>query len=605
MKKHSAEIHRNKTVTRAIHRLFWQANAQHKGYLFLNQLCNIPALAIINVFVPVQVAYGIQAILVRNFDMVQHQAWVVLVSSLVGAATFALGTWANHRCVVLGGEYVQRKVFANYLNKDYDFYANRHIGALGSDAVELRNSYGEYTLLIDFDIMKTLIVIFVGLGVILYQSLLLGLVTTVFVALIFLSVVFAAGFRLRYRRMLSAASSKLAGKIGDPLSHGVAVKSFAQEEYEQSRLDEPLEEWKQAQLKTFDTSIPQSVLRNILLAISMMTLLLLSAHLYKTNAISIASVVLVQLYITRIVNTAVDVNVIIKKYEALMSAAHEPMATMLLPNDVTDRAEIQTLPEQASHQIAFKAVSYQYPNVAKSKLAIKDFSLTVAPGEKIGVVGYSGGGKTTLTKLLLRFMDVTNGSIELGGIDIRDLSQHELRQKIAYVPQEPLLFHRSIKENIAYARPEASDKVIQTVSKVAYVDDFVKDLPEKYDAMVGERGVKLSGGQRQRVAVARALLKDAPILVLDEATSALDSQSEKYIQKALWQLMRGRTAIVIAHRLSTIQHMDRIVVMDQGRIVQTGTHQELLKDKKGIYARLWSHQSGGYLQASPQSGRSE
>jgi ATP-binding cassette, subfamily B, bacterial len=210
-------------------------------------------------------------------------------------------------------------------------------------------------------------------------------------------------------------------------------------------------------------------------------------------------------------------------------------------------------------------------------------------------VGYSGSGKTTLTKLLLRFMDTTDGSITIGGIDVRDASQHDLRSHIAYVPQEPLLFHRSIAENIAYGRPSASKKQIEAAAQTAYVDEFVRDLPGGYQTLVGERGVKLSGGQRQRVAIARALLRDAPILVLDEATSALDSRSEKLIQQALWHLMKDRTALVVAHRLSTIQRMDRIVVMDKGRIVQIGSHDELLKQKRGIYAELWAHQSGGYV----------
>jgi ATP-binding cassette subfamily B protein len=197
-------------------------------------------------------------------------------------------------------------------------------------------------------------------------------------------------------------------------------------------------------------------------------------------------------------------------------------------------------------------------------------------------------------------MDVGDGSIKINGIDIRELSQHDLRRSIAYVPQEPLLFHRSIYDNIAYGRPNARKKEVLEAARLAYVDEFVADLLKSYDTLVGERGVKLSGGQRQRVAIARAILKNAPLLVLDEATSALDSRSEKYIQDALWHLLKGRTALVIAHRLSTIQRMDKIIVMDKGKIVQAGTHAEL-KNQAGIYADLWAHQSGGYIGLPPEN----
>ncbi len=191
-------------------------------------------------------------------------------------------------------------------------------------------------------------------------------------------------------------------------------------------------------------------------------------------------------------------------------------------------------------------------------------------------------------------MDIASGVIKIGHTDIRDISQQELRRHIGYVPQEPLLFHRSIYENIAYGRPEAQEKEVIEAAHAAYIEEFVDKLPDGYHTLVGERGIKLSGGQRQRIAIARAILKDSPILVLDEATSALDSRSESFIQKALWNLMESKTAIVIAHRLSTIQKMDRIVVMSNGRIIEQGTHQQLIK-RNGEYADLWNHQSGGYL----------
>jgi ATP-binding cassette subfamily B protein len=243
--------------------------------------------------------------------------------------------------------------------------------------------------------------------------------------------------------------------------------------------------------------------------------------------------------------------------------------------------------------IAFDNVSFTYAD--SNEPLLTDFSLKIPHGQRVGLVGHSGSGKTTLTNLLLRFSDVDSGQITIDSQNIARVNQTDLRSHIAYVPQQPLLFHRSLRENIAYGKPNARDKEIMAAADKANASEFIAKLPHGYETLVGERGVKLSGGQRQRVAIARAVLKDAPILVLDEATSALDSESEVLIQDALWQLMRGRTAIVIAHRLSTIQKMDRIIVMDNGRIVEDGSHTDLLK-AKGTYAKLWAHQSGGFIE---------
>jgi len=240
-------------------------------------------------------------------------------------------------------------------------------------------------------------------------------------------------------------------------------------------------------------------------------------------------------------------------------------------------------------------ITFHYRDGNTDQAVFKNLTLDIKPGEKVGLVGPSGGGKSTLTRLLLRFDDVVRGDISIDGQNIAQVTQTSLRQAISYVPQEPLLFHRPVDENIAYGNPDASQADIVKAAKAAHADDFITALADGYGTVVGERGVKLSGGQRQRVAIARAILKNSPILVLDEATSALDSESEVLIQDALWKLMEGRTAIVIAHRLSTIQKMDRIIVLEHGEIVEQGTHAELLK-KHGVYAKLWAHQSGGFLE---------
>ena len=225
-----------------------------------------------------------------------------------------------------------------------------------------------------------------------------------------------------------------------------------------------------------------------------------------------------------------------------------------------------------------------------------DLTLHVAAGQRVGLVGKSGSGKTTLTKLLLRLDDVQGGRVLVDGQDVSRCTQQSLRRQVAYVPQEALLFHRSIRENIAYGRPNATDEQIREAARLANATEFIDRLPRGFDTMVGERGVKLSGGQRQRVAIARAILTDAPILVLDEATSALDSESEALVQEALENLMRGRTSIVVAHRLSTVAALDRIVVLADGEIVEDGTHAQLV-EAGGEYASLWSRQTGAFLEA--------
>ncbi|MEE6206729.1 MAG: ABC transporter ATP-binding protein [Alphaproteobacteria bacterium] len=252
-------------------------------------------------------------------------------------------------------------------------------------------------------------------------------------------------------------------------------------------------------------------------------------------------------------------------------------------NDAPDAHNIK----MRGKAIKFDNISYHYNN--KDDL-FKDFNLSIKSGEKVGLVGHSGSGKSTLIKLLVRYFDVTGGKITVGGEDIRQVRQNSLRAQIAVIPQDTTLFNRTIMENIRYGNVNATDEEVMKAAKMAYADEFIKDLPNGYDSKVGERGVMLSGGERQRIAIARAILKNAPILILDEATSALDSESEQYIQKSLKKLMKGKTVIAIAHRLSTLKEMDRLVVMDNGKIIEEGAHEKLLKTK-GAYYRFYQMQS--------------
>ncbi len=591
---------RDREAARYTHALFWRATFVAKLYFFIWLLTRPTALFINNVLIPFQVAYGLQAIVTQQFSAVGHYALTIFLLSIIYCALWSVGGVAICRNGRAGTEYVQRVVFENYLHKDFEYYNYTYIGALAQQATKLRDAFNEYCQISINGLTREIVIITTSIAIIAYHSLSLAAITLTALAIVLGFTVLSSKWRLKYRRELSEAASETAGVIGDALGHATTVKSFAAETYEQSRLDISLKRFTSAQYWSWMSSIPSDSGRMLLVAATTALMLVFTGRLYEQHKISIAIVALVQLYVIKLVSATYDIADLIKVYESTMSSAHEAIKTMLRKPTILDKPHPLSLKKVHQNIVTFTDVSFRYKDAASKIYAVSKFNLQIASAEKVGLVGYSGSGKTTLTKLLLRFMDVTGGSIAIDGIDIRDIAQSDLRKHIAYVPQEPLLFHRSIADNIAYGKPAASRKAIIAAAEAAFVSEFADELPNGYDTLVGERGIKLSGGQRQRVAIARAILKDAPFLVLDEATSSLDSRSEKLIQKALWHLMKDRTALVIAHRLSTVQHMDRIAIMDKGKLKQVGTHMELLQAQRGIYARLWAYQSGGYIGTDPK-----
>ncbi|TCM58889.1 ATP-binding cassette subfamily B multidrug efflux pump [Rhizobium sp. PP-F2F-G48] len=389
--------------------------------------------------------------------------------------------------------------------------------------------------------------------------------------------------------------SMMTGRIVDSYTNIATVKLFShagrEEVYAKDSMD--------AFLGTVHKQMRKVTLFHVLVytnnCIALFAIAALGIHLWMTSDVSIGSIAIAVSLAMRINGMSQWVMWEVSALFENIGTVYDGMAMMTKAHDIVDVPDAKVL-DAARGGIVFDAIGFDY---GKHKKVIDRLSLSIAPGEKVGLVGRSGAGKTTLMNVLLRFYDLSSGHILIDGQDIAKVTQDSLRRQIGVVTQDTSLLHRSIRDNIAYGRPEASDAEIVAAAKRANAWDFISILEDNQgrkglDAQVGERGVKLSGGQRQRIAIARVFLKDAPILILDEATSALDSEVEQAIQENLFALMSGKTVIAIAHRLSTLTEMDRLVILEQGEIIQTGTHAELVSTK-GLYADLWSRQSGGFL----------
>ncbi|WP_180607370.1 ABC transporter ATP-binding protein [Agrobacterium vitis] len=405
-------------------------------------------------------------------------------------------------------------------------------------------------------------------------------------------VLFTAIMALRYvAPMASMANSwdtKLGGSLADAVTCNAVVKAFGGESREETRLSWVLRKWQDRTRRTWTRGTLNGSLQAALLMVLRGGVLGLALWLWSAGKASPGDITFVLTAFFILQGYLREIGMHIRNLQRSVNDMEELVFLHGQPLGVVDVAGAKPVVIERG-KIEFDRVSFHYGNHFSP--LYKDFSVVIQPGEKVGLVGHSGSGKTTFIKLIQRLHDVNGGAIRIDGQDIALVAQTSLRQQIAIVQQEPILFHRSLAENIAYARPSASQQDIETAARLASAHGFIEALPKGYGTLVGERGIKLSGGERQRIAIARAFLADAPILILDEATSSLDSESEMLIQEAMERLMQGRTTLVVAHRLSTVRALDRLLVFDHGRIAEEGTHESLIRMKSGIYRGLFERQA--------------
>ncbi|MDB5178702.1 MAG: transporter [Patescibacteria group bacterium] len=584
--------------------LFWQHIKRYPQHLW-PLLFTIPATVLVGEFLrPYVTADILNRLSTGSYD--HHNLLASFGSQLLifaaasifyGVIGWRVTNWISWRLELKVMRELTQRVFGHLLAMSPNFHANRFGGSLVSQTNKLN---GAYIRLMDSTVFAVIPLV---ISVIATVVILVPRAPLYVAALLVISAVYLVG-TIHFSRAVrdanaeeAAVQSRQTGYLSDSITNVFAIKTFAAADYEGKRF------WKMSGLvqeaghKSMRATLKRENYASLLtqtLGIVALCIAVIGVGVLKAD---IGTIFLVVSYTASMAERLWNFQNVLRQYNRAMGDASDMVEILQIKPGIQDPAR----PEPSRMRqgaITFTGVTFTHGDADET--LFEDFSLKIKPGEKIGLVGHSGSGKTTLTRLLLRFSDLDSGHITIDGQDIAAVTQDDLRRAISYVPQEPMLFHRTLRENIAYGKLDAPEEEIMRAATRAHAHEFIGKIPKGYETMVGERGIKLSGGQRQRIAIARAMLKDAPILVLDEATSALDSESEHLIQDALWSLMEGRTAIVIAHRLSTIQHMDRIIVLEDGRITEQGSHAKLLA-KGGAYAKLWSRQSGGFIDGDEEA----
>lgn len=583
-------------LTRQTLRIFWE-HARQYGWLIAVILLGTAVGTGLDLYKPFLYKALLDGLAVRSPHVYEdsiHVIYLVLIVQCIG--------WVGWRLATFSDSFLASRVMSNLLNTcytylighSYDFFTNNFSGSLVRRVNRYTKSYEQISDQIFWNLGRTFFVLLTILIVLFIRSWIVGLIVVVWG--IFYLIVNAQFTKYKWQLDIkySEVDSRSTGHLADGIANVITIKLFGGAKYEIKAFKKLTERLFQLRHQLWNLDSLSEAVQSSFMVVLEFVVMYAAIYYWQRDLLTLGDIALIQAYLIKVFDRLWDIGKNVRKIYSALSEANEMTEMLIKPHDIQDK------PGAGQLRVTDGAINFNHVNFGyhAGKSVYKDFNLAIKSGERVALIGPSGGGKSTIVKLLFRFFDIRSGEILIDGQNIADVTQESLRAGLALVPQEPILFHRSLMENIRYARPSATDAEVIAAAKLAHCHEFIGNFPDKYKTLVGERGVKLSGGERQRVAIARAILKNSPILVLDEATSSLDSESEQFIQDALKNLMKDRTTIVIAHRLSTIMQMDRIMVIEKGKIKEDGTHSQLLKIEEGTYQKLWGIQAGGFKKRS-------
>ncbi len=588
------------SLTRRTLHYYWLVTRNHLGYFVALLASTFLFVALLSYGNPYVMSLIVDAVGTTQvgpdevFTTYGPYIAALIAINVLGQAASKLQDYTMYKLEIAASYDLATMSFDALCNQSMSFHSNRFGGTLVSQTTKFMAAYDLLLETVTFPFLPVICSV-------VFTCAILAPRVPVYVAILMaLLAIYACVSYIMYKRILSlnekaaSAQNQLSGELSDSVANILAVKTSGRENYERELFDAANREVVARDSKRMWSSLTRGIVTACITVVIMSVVSVFIAGGNAWYGITPGTLVMMFTYTYTVTNQFNFINNGLQRFNRAFGDASGMTATLDEPRLVDDAPGAPDMVVSRG-EIDFRGIGFWYTDGSATTEVFNGFDLHIPAGQRVGLVGLSGAGKTTLTKLLLRLSDIQDGRILIDGQDISACTQQSLRRSIAYVPQEALLFHRSIAENIAYGRPDASMEQIREAARQANALEFIERLPQGFDTVTGERGVKLSGGQRQRIAIARALLADCPVLVLDEATSALDSESEALVQQALSTLMEGRTCIVVAHRLSTVASLDRVVVLDHGKIVEDGTHAQLVA-ANGEYAHLWNRQTGAYLE---------